>query len=170
MTAVLPRCFRFRPLARGERGVVGNVFAGLGERSRRLRFGGPKPRLAPSEVEALADVDGSSNAAVVALDCAGRPVGIARFVRDQADPEQAEVAFEVVDDWQRRGVGTRLLGELAVTARDAGVERFTALVAAGNEPSLRLLRGAGPVVGSVHQGGEVELTVELRPHGGRAAA
>jgi GNAT superfamily N-acetyltransferase len=170
MPSILPRCVRFRPLARGERGVVADVFAGLGERSRRLRFGGPKPRLAERELELLADVDGNASAAVVALDCKGRPVGIARYVRDETDPARAEVAFEVVDDWQRRGVGRRLVRELVGSARAAGVERFTAFVAASNEPSLRLIRGAGPVVGSTYADGEVELTVELSPQDLRAAA
>ena len=45
-----------RPLHRGERRPVLEVFAGLSERSRRLRFLGAKPRLLESEVSYLVDV------------------------------------------------------------------------------------------------------------------
>jgi GNAT superfamily N-acetyltransferase len=162
-TVEIPRCFGFAALRRGDRDAVARVFAGLGERSRRLRFGGPKPRLAEGELTWLADVDGSVHGAVVALDCRGEAVGIARFVRSGDAPADAEVAFEVVDEWHGRGVGTRLARELAELARAAGIERFTALVAAGNAPSLRLLRGIGTIVSSDVRDGEYELVVRLHP-------
>jgi RimJ/RimL family protein N-acetyltransferase len=161
VTAPLPRCFEFRPLRRGERGAVREVFAGLGERSRRLRFGGPKPSLPDPELRWLADVDGTRHAAVLAVDCEGAAVGIARFVRIDGAPPSAEIAFAVVDEWQDRGVGTRLLAALADHARRAGIERFVATVHAGNQASLRLLRHAGPVVSSAVRDGDYELVVGL---------
>lgn len=169
-TTGLPRCMGFRALARGERSVVQTVFEALGERSRRLRFGGPKPRLADDELTWLADVDGTAHAGVVAVDCRGDAVGIARFVRSAAARADAEVAFEVVDEWQGRGVGRRLARELAELARAAGIERFTAVVAAGNARSLRLLRGIGTIVSSEVRDGEYELVVLLHRPALRAAA
>ena len=163
-------CLCLRPLRRGERSTVVAVFDGLGERSRRLRFGGPKPRLADAELRWLADVDGDRHAGVVASDCDGFAIGIARFVRDEVDPASAEVAFAVVDAWQGRGIGSRLVDALGARARDAGVERFTALVAAGNEASLRLLRRAGEVVSSRVVDGDWEVAVALRPRELRRAA
>jgi RimJ/RimL family protein N-acetyltransferase len=169
-TIEIPRCFGFGALRRGDRDAVARVFDGLGERSRRLRFGGPKPHLAERELTWLADVDGSAHGAVVAVDCHGEAVGIARFVRSEETPAAAEVAFEVVDGWQGRGVGTRLARELAELARAAGIERFTALVAAGNAPSLRLLRGIGTIVSADVRDGEYELVVRLHRPPLRAAA
>jgi RimJ/RimL family protein N-acetyltransferase len=166
----IPRCLRVRSLRQGERRAVAQVFVGLGERSRRLRFGGPKPRLADGELTWLADVDGTTHTAVVAVDCDGYAVGIARFVRESAAATSAEVAFAVVDAWQGRGIGSRLVDALAERARDAGVERFTALVAAGNEASLRLLRRAGEVVSSRVVDGDWEVAVALRPRELRRAA
>jgi RimJ/RimL family protein N-acetyltransferase len=159
----LPRCFEFRPLRRGERGAVSEVFSGLGERSRRLRFGGPKPSLPEPELRWLADVDGSRHAAVVAVDCEGAAVGIARFVRVDGAPPSAELAFAVVDEWQGRGIGKRLLAALVEHARRTGIERFVATVHAGNQASLRLLRHAGPVVSSTVRDGDYELVVDLGP-------
>lgn len=59
-------------------------------------------------------------------------------------------------------MGRRLAEELARHARAAGVERFTAVVAAGSEPSLRLLRRIGRVEAARADGGDWEVTVALR--------
>ena len=45
-----------RPLQRHERAPVLTVFRGLGERSRRRRFLGAKPRLSARELETLTDI------------------------------------------------------------------------------------------------------------------
>jgi GNAT superfamily N-acetyltransferase len=59
----------------------------------------------------------------VALDAAsGAAVGAARYIRT-TDPDTAEVAVAVVDDWQSKGVGTALLELMAAPAREEGVSR-----------------------------------------------
>jgi GNAT superfamily N-acetyltransferase len=156
MSAVALR--RLRP---GERAPVLAVFGGLSERSRRLRFLGAKPRLPERDVESLVDVGCCGREAVVAVEQEdGRAIGIARFVRDGHAPE-AEVAFEVVDAWQGRGVGRRLATEIASLARAQGILRLRATVARGNAPALALLRGLGDVVSSRPDGDAIELVVRL---------
>jgi GNAT superfamily N-acetyltransferase len=146
------------------------VFHGLGERSRRLRFLGPKPRLARRELDHLVDVGCCGREAVAAVDVStGRAVGMGSFVRDHEDPTRAEVAFAVVDGWQGRGVGSRLAAELARLAREAGITHLRATVAHGNEPALALLRGLGDVVDSRFDGGEMEIVVRLREQEAAAA-
>ena len=82
----------------GDRASVLEVFEGMSERSRRLRFHGPKPRLREADVDRLVDVGCCGREAVAAIDLVtGAVVGTARFVRDHDDPRSAEVAFEVVD-------------------------------------------------------------------------
>lgn len=138
-----------------------DVFAGLSERSRRLRFLGPKPRLAEREVDTLVDVGCCGREAVVATDPAtGETVGIARFVRD-ADGPEAEIAFEVVDAWQGRGVGKRLVAELAGLAREQGILRLRAHVARENRAAAALVRTAGEVLVQRSHGPELELVVRL---------
>ena len=100
-------------------------------------------------------------AAVVAVDpSSGDTVGLARFVRDPDGPE-AEVAFEVVDAWQGRGVGQRLVAELALLARSHGILRLRAHVARENRAALALLRSVGDVLVERPYGAEVELVVRL---------
>ncbi|HEY8104069.1 MAG TPA: GNAT family N-acetyltransferase [Gaiellaceae bacterium] len=150
-----------RPLRHGERKPVLEVFAGLSERSRRLRFLGSKPRLLERDVDWLVDVGCCGREAVVAIDqSSGRTVGIARFVRDQGSPE-AEIAFEVVDEWQGEGVGKRLVADLHRLAREQGILRFRALIAHGNRPAFALVRGLGEELVRRYEGGDVELVVRL---------
>jgi protein lysine acetyltransferase len=75
----------------------------------------------------------------------GPVVADARFVRDEADPTMAEVAFLVVDAYQGRGIGTFLMGALAVAAGYDGVQRFSARVLAENFPMRTILDQFGAV-------------------------
>jgi CRP-like cAMP-binding protein len=75
----------------------------------------------------------------------GPVVADARFVRDEADPTVAEVAFIVGDAYQGRGIGTFLMGALAVAAGYDGVQRFSARVLAENYPMRAILDQFGAV-------------------------
>jgi len=75
----------------------------------------------------------------------GPVVADARFVRDEKDPTVAEVAFIVADAYQGRGIGTFLMGAVAVAAGYDGVQRFTARVLAENYPMRTILDQFGAV-------------------------
>jgi GNAT superfamily N-acetyltransferase len=151
-------------LSRDDRDAVLEVFEGLSDHSRSLRFHGPKPRLAEREVDRLVDVGCCGREAVLAVDrLSGRVVGIARFIRDDRDPRSAEVAFEVVDDCQGAGVGGRLVDELKALALREGVGRFRGYVAAGNDAAFGLLRRTGRVSASSWHDGAFEVVVDLAP-------
>ncbi len=69
----------------------------------------------------------------------GPVVADARFVRDEANPAEAEIAFTVGDAYQGRGVGTFLMGAISVAAGYDGVQRFTARVLSDNAPMRAIL-------------------------------
>ena len=123
-----------RPLRRGDGDAIQTVFERLGPVSRRLRFGGAKNVLLPSDLELLTRVDANPHVLIAYVE--GEPVGVARLVRDG---RVAEVAFAVADDCQHRGIGTLLVERLAEDARAAGVESFRADIAPGNVASRALL-------------------------------
>jgi GNAT superfamily N-acetyltransferase len=78
--------------------------------------------------------------------CGNEPVGVVRWVRDAADPTRAEIAIEVVDAHQGRGIG-RTLTDVAMKAAAAhGVERLTFDMDDGNLAAAALARlyGAHP--------------------------
>ncbi len=151
-----------RRLYDGERRPVLEVFEGLSERSRRLRFLGPKPVLRERDVEQLVDVGCCGRQAVAAIDPAtGDAVGIARYVRLGADRQTAEIAFEVVDAWQGRGIGSRLVDALLVVAAEEGVRRLHATVAPDNRAALALMRRLGRVEWTSFVDGAYEVVVAL---------
>ena len=130
-----------RPVTAADRRMLLSGFARFGERSRHQRFFGVKVALTEAELTFFTEVDHHDHEALGALDHAdGRGVGIARYIRDAADPQAAEIAVTVIDDWQGRGLGTELVAQLSERARSEGIRRFTALVAAGNPAMARLLR------------------------------
>jgi RimJ/RimL family protein N-acetyltransferase len=151
-----------RRLADGERRPVLQVFEGLSERSRRLRFLGPKPVLGERDVEQLVDVGCCGRQAVAAIDQAsGEAIGIARYVQLGADRQTAEVAFEVVDAWQGRGVGRLLVDALADVAAEEGIRRLHATVAPDNRAALALMRRLGRVEWTSFVDGAYEVVVAL---------
>ncbi len=135
-------------------------FSELSERSRYLRFHG-FPALGPKLIEPVLEPDWDDRGALIgSLD--GRIAALANWVRLR-DPRVAEVAFTVDDRFQRHGIGTRLLEQLAARAADAGIEEFVAEVLHDNAAMLAVFRSAGFDVARVADGGEVEIRFPIAP-------
>jgi RimJ/RimL family protein N-acetyltransferase len=145
--------------------LLADGFARLSPQSRRMRFLTRKEELSRAELRYFTDVDHHDHEALGALNHAdGRGVGIARYIRHAEDPQAAEIAVTIVDDWQGRGLGTELLIRLSGRARQEGIHRFTALVAADNGAMAALLRNMGANL--VGRGpGTVEYEITLMPLG-----
>jgi ribosomal protein S18 acetylase RimI-like enzyme len=146
------------PLRHGDVRTVLGVFTAMSERSRRLRFNGPKPWLTRSELQQLTTVDGERQALVAYLEGDRRPIGIARLVRKG---DAAEIAFEVVDEHQRRGIGTALVSALLADARAAGITEVTALVSAGNAAALAILRRVLSAFSVRYEGSDLAVRAAL---------
>jgi RimJ/RimL family protein N-acetyltransferase len=143
--------------------LLADGFARLSARSRQMRFLGPKTTLSAAELRYLTEVDHHDHEALGALSPAdGRGVGIARYIRDPDDPQAAEIAVTIADDWQGRGLGSELLARLSDRARQAAICRFTATVSADNVAMTGLLWKLG--ARTVGRGsGTVEYEVALEP-------
>jgi acetyl coenzyme A synthetase (ADP forming)-like protein len=156
---------RLRPPARDDGEALLAFFAGLSERSRYLRFHGVRA-VGPPLVEALLDPDWDERGALVGTlggdEGAERIVAVANYVRLR-DPATAELAFAVADREQGRGIGTRLLEQLAGRAGDAGVEAFVAEVLAENRAALSVFAEAGFELARELEHGEVELRFPIAP-------
>ena len=143
-----------RPLRNGDTATVQAVFAALGIESRRRRFGYSKDELKPDELRELARVDVTHHVLVAWLD--GRPVGIARLVRDAPGSYAGEIAGAVVDGRQGRGIGTALLRLLLADAAAAGITHVRAQLPPGST-SLSVLTKATNIVSRRFTGGELEV-------------
>ena len=126
-----------RPLRHGDTATVQALFERLGEASRLARFNGLKRRLREQELRWLATVGPNHHVLVAYVDGDPDPVAIARLVRSDAS---AEVAFEVADAYQGRGIGSALTRELVSDACAAGIVEVTALVRSDNRAALAVLQ------------------------------
>jgi acetyltransferase len=137
---------RLRP---DDRPMLQNLLARLSQRSRYQRFATAVRELSKEQIQYLTEVDNQHHVALVAVDRReGKEtaVGIARYIRNDQDPELAEVAVTVMDSFQGRGLGTLLLTILAESARLLGVNRFYAFACCDNLPVLKLVREIGAAV------------------------
>ena len=96
----------------------------------------------------------------MATDDGERVVTLASYARLR-ERDVAEVAFAVADDFQARGIGTRLLEQLATRAAEQGIVRFVAEVIAENRPMLRVFSEAGFSVSRTVSAGVVEVTFPI---------
>lgn len=158
------RVVAIRPIREDDADRLEAAYSLLSPDSRYRRFLAVKSHLTTQDLRYLTHVDGRDHVALVATpdDEPERIIGVGRFVREQADPEAAEFAIVVGDDYQGEGLATELLGRLAVAAIERDVLRFTATVLADNVPVHRLLRGLiGTVAQERRHGSVQELTVNL---------
>ena len=149
---------RLRPPHAADAEALLAFFAGLSERSRYLRFHG-LPELGRGLVEPWVEPNWTDIGALIgSLGDPGeeRVVALASYAWLR-EPRTAEVAFAVADDLQGRGVGTRLLEQLAALAGEAGIEQFVAVVMPENRLMLAVFEDAGFKVGRALEGGEIEV-------------
>jgi acetyl coenzyme A synthetase (ADP forming)-like protein len=133
-------------------------FRGLSDRSRYLRFHGIR-HVDDRLIDPVLDPDWEERGALlgtVADDLGERVVALANYVRLR-DPAVAEVAFSVADAFQRRGIGTRLLEQLARRAAANGIERFVAEVMADNREMVGVFEAIGFELTRERAGGELEV-------------
>jgi acetate---CoA ligase (ADP-forming) len=149
---------RLRPPASADEDAVLEFLQGLSDRSQYLRFHGIRPIDRPL-AESLLDPDWVETGSLAGW-LGDRVVGVANYVRLR-DPRSAEAAFVVADAEQGRGIGTRLLEQLAERAAATGVTRFVAEVMAENRAMLSVFTGAGFDVVRELEHGEVEVSFPI---------
>jgi acetate---CoA ligase (ADP-forming) len=134
---------RVRPASPVDAAGIRLLFDRLSPDSRYLRFFSAAVDTA-LVVHWAADVDQVRKDGLVAV--TGTPeriIGHAGWGRDPERPDRAEVALVLDDEFQGRGLGTILLGQLAEGARARGVEVFTAEVLPGNYRMIQVFRDSG---------------------------
>ena len=155
-----------RPIEPGDADALRDGFERLSLESRYERFLSPMDHMSGAMVRYFTQVDHHDHEALVAFDPdTGALVAVARYVREDDDPEVAEAAITVADDWHGRGLGTAMLHELAERAREEGVKRFTAYVLARNEDMIDMLFRLGPAKVVDRQNGAVQIDAALPPAG-----
>jgi len=149
-----------RPIRPEDAEGIERFHAGQSPESILFRFFAPMPRLSARDVRRFTHVDHVDRVALVCTVGDGI-VGIARY--DRVRPRTAEVAFNVSDAHQGRGLGSVLLEHLAAAARENGVRRFVAEVMPENRRMLSVFRDAGYEIKDSIDDGVISLGFDLDP-------
>jgi GNAT superfamily N-acetyltransferase len=118
---------RLRPILPEDKALLVEGFRRLSPESRYRRFMAPIQELTEEHLRHLTEIDYVDHFAWLALDLdepAHPGIGVARYVRIPEEPDVAEAAVTVIDDYQGRGVGTLLLEALGAVALENGIRRF----------------------------------------------
>src|SRR5438105_8135731 len=128
-----------RPIVPEDEALLHEAVAAMSERTVYFRFFSPLKRMPDAMAHRLAVVDYNDRFAIVAT--THRPsgkeriVGVARYDR-AAGTDVAEVAVAVIDEFQRRGLASALLAQLARVARAHGIKTLPLIVLPENSEML----------------------------------
>jgi GNAT superfamily N-acetyltransferase len=142
------------------------AFERLSPESRYARFMTPKTRLSDAELDYLTETDGYDHVALVALRkhlvTTTEGLGVARFVRLVEEPDTAEPAVTVIDDYQGVGLGSILLQRLIEAAWERDVRWFRSELLAENKASRKMMESLSPEVRFESQGdGSLVATIPV---------
>jgi acyl-CoA synthetase (NDP forming)/RimJ/RimL family protein N-acetyltransferase len=150
---------RLREPTADDEAAIKDFFDRLDPESRYLRFHG---HIRSDRVAAhYGAADGENRVALLAHR-EGEIVAVAGYERLR-ELGAAEVAFAVLASEQGRGLGTRMLEQLAAVASEHGIDRFDASVLIENRRMLRVFSSAGFAVKRESSYGVVELSMDIRP-------
>jgi GNAT superfamily N-acetyltransferase len=150
-----------RPIEPDDKWRLAKGLERLSEESRLRRFLAPVSTLSEEQLRFLTEVDHWNHFAWLAVlrEPPQPAVGVGRYVRLTDEPTVAEAALTVADRYQGLGLGTLLLGLLAIAARAAGIEAFRGYLLEENDPLRELLESLGA---AAHYDSPGVLTVEFR--------
>lgn len=156
-----------RPIRPDDAHGLQALFYRLSPESISLRFLGQPKELPYEQARQLANVDYQKRMALVATREQGGEehiIAVARYAVDPAgQPDLAEAAIVVEDEYQNRGLGTLLLIRLVAYAQAHGIRAFMAAVHHDNAQIMRFIRHSGLPTESTLEAGVWEILVKLEP-------
>ncbi|MDQ1052254.1 acyl-CoA synthetase (NDP forming)/RimJ/RimL family protein N-acetyltransferase [Arthrobacter sp. SORGH_AS 212] len=150
-----------RPIHPSDAEAIQTFHTGQSQNSIYMRFFAFKARLSAKELKRFTEVDYKDRVAFV-ITMRGEIIGIGRYDRLD-DPTEAEVAFNIADAHQGRGIGSILLEHLAAAAHENGIQRFSAEVLPENRKMLMVFSDAGYDVKRHFDDGVVSLEFNIDP-------
>ncbi|GAB4212435.1 MAG: hypothetical protein OHK0022_48240 [Roseiflexaceae bacterium] len=159
---------RVRHIRPDDDGLLVEFFDRLSLETRQQRFMTTREHVPAEEVQRearrLAVIDPRYEAALVAVveeHGAERIVGVARFVGSPDDPQLAEFAIVIRDDYQREGLGSILLDLLIQVALARGIDCLVGVTLLENTGIQRLVRRLGLPLSIQTRRGETTMTIRL---------
>ena len=153
-----------RPIRPDDAERIHRFHAAQSEESIYLRFFAPIKRLSDRDVRRFTHVDYVERVALVAT-VGDDIIGIGRYDRlGGRDATSAEVAFNIADSFQGRGVGSVMLEHLAAIGAENGVAEFVADVLPQNRKMIQVFTEAGYDVSRNFDDGVISVRFEIEPN------
>jgi acetyltransferase len=149
--------YTVRPIQPDDAQMLQDLMHHLSPESRYFRFVSSIAELPPSMLARFTLIDYDREMALVAIHkerTAGadgeiteteRIVGVSRYITNP-DQSSCEFSLVVADDFNGKGLGSRLMQSIMDVARDKGLTEIDGLVLANNPGMLKLMRSLGFVV------------------------
>ncbi len=152
-----------RPLQPEDKDDILSGFERISPHSRYLRYSSAGAKLTADDLDTLTCDDETRCLALGAADLS-KPgmhgMGVARYVRCDDEPNCAEIAMVVVDEYQGRGLGSLLLDLLIAIARKNGFDALCGYVLPENRTMVRMLRRVNATLKHL-PGGIIRMDIPL---------
>ena len=153
----------YKILEKEDRQKLIEGFKKLSPRSVYHRFFGIMKELSNRQLDGFLDIDNKNHIAWAAFDIIDGEtvgVGVGRFRRSKTNPNEAEIALTVIDEYQDLGVGTTLLGILYFLAPKLNVEIFTGIIMGDNTKLINRFKELGAIM--IRVGSEYEMRLPIK--------
>nr|MBF0222612.1 GNAT family N-acetyltransferase [Desulfobulbaceae bacterium] len=134
-----------RPITPDDAVIEQTFVRNLSSQSRYMRFHGTIKELSKKDLARFTNPDPLNAEALIILykgEKDEKEVGVARFVIDP-DGNGCEFAIVVADEWQKRGLGGKLMQALITHATSRGIKRIHGSVLKNNSDMLQFVKGLG---------------------------
>jgi acetyltransferase len=160
--------YTVRPIQPDDAQMLQALVHGLSKESRYFRFVSSMQELPPSMLARFTLIDYDREMALVAVhkvrtaDAQGdmveteRIVGVSRYITNP-DKASCEFSLVVADDFNGKGLGSRLMQAIMDVARDKGLTEIDGLVLANNPGMLKLMKSLGFTVKSFPEDPDFKL-------------
>ena len=154
---------RVRPIRPDDEPLIKSMFYSFSEQTVYLRYHSQLKSMPHNKLQVFCNIDYDTEMALVGVvgDAEDEEiVGVGRYMTDAAKLD-AEVAFVVRDDWQRKGLGTYFHEELVRIAKSQGIYHLRASVLPENSGMLKIFHRSGLGIETATVGGVVQVKMVI---------
>ncbi|TFG04785.1 MAG: GNAT family N-acetyltransferase [Promethearchaeota archaeon] len=131
----------YRPIHPDDDDKILEFYYSLSRETIYFRFFSGRKNVPTSRIRDYTHIDYQKNFAMV-VEFQNQIVGIGHYIITD-NPETAEMAVVMHDDWQRKGIGTHFLKYIIVIAKERGVKYITATVLLENYKIMKTIEKIG---------------------------
>ena len=151
-----------RPIRPEDAAIEQGFVSKLSSQSKYFRFMRSLNELTPEMLVRFTQLDYHREMAMIAVlegESEETELGVARYVTNP-DGKSCEFALVVADEWQGKGLGTRLMSTLMDVARQHGLLRMEGEVLANNHNMLKLVERLGFELRTSHEDPGVKIVIK----------